>query len=79
MLTIADPSISSADSTANSGHPMIDPIWRGRLAIGDVLIPLHAGDPMVPLIRAAVRIHRRGRDAAAGLLRRLRGAREKHA
>src|SRR5207237_2342580 len=35
----ADPSIRSADSTASSGHPMIDPIWRGRLTIGDVLIP----------------------------------------
>ena len=36
----ADPAITSADSTASPDHPMINPIWRGRLAIGDVLIPL---------------------------------------
>jgi CelD/BcsL family acetyltransferase involved in cellulose biosynthesis len=54
----ADPAIASADSTANAGHPMIDPIWRGRLAIGDVLIPLRARDPMVAVIHAALRLHR---------------------
>ena len=36
----ADPAIALADSTADADHPMINPIWRGRLAIGDVLIPL---------------------------------------
>ena len=36
----ADPAIALADSTAAPDHPMINPIWRGRLAIGDVLIPL---------------------------------------
>ena len=38
----ADPAIASADSTAGPDHPMINPIWRGRFAIGDVLIPLYA-------------------------------------
>jgi hypothetical protein len=33
---------------------MINPIWRGRIAIGDVLIPLRRNDPMVWLIQAAM-------------------------
>jgi hypothetical protein len=50
----ADPAITSADSTASPDHPMIDPIWRGRVAIGDVLIPLRKNDPVVKLIHAAL-------------------------
>ena len=50
----ADPAIAMADSTANPDHPMINPIWRGRLAIGDVLIPLRPRDPVVPLVRGAL-------------------------
>jgi hypothetical protein len=50
----ADPAIASADSTASADHPMINPIWRGRFAIGDVLIPLFRHDPIVPLIAAAL-------------------------
>ncbi|WP_146686050.1 GNAT family N-acetyltransferase [Bradyrhizobium canariense] len=49
-----DPGIATADSTASPDHPMINPIWRGRLAIGDVLIPLRSGDPAVLLIHAAL-------------------------
>ncbi len=55
----ADPSIAMADSNAIPGHPMIDPIWRGRLAIGDVLIPLKpprslcAGHPARPHLAQA--------------------------
>jgi hypothetical protein len=33
---------------------MINPIWRGRLAIGDVLIPLRPRDPVVSAIHAAL-------------------------
>jgi CelD/BcsL family acetyltransferase involved in cellulose biosynthesis len=50
----ADPTIASADSTAGPDHPMINPIWRGRFAISDVLIPLRPNDPMVALIRTAL-------------------------
>ena len=50
----ADPAIASADSTAGPDHPMINPIWRGRFAIGDVLIPLRSNDPVVALIHAAL-------------------------
>jgi CelD/BcsL family acetyltransferase involved in cellulose biosynthesis len=58
----ADPAIAMADSTASADHPMINPIWRGRLAIGDVLIPLRAKDPMVPLIHAALVLRRSVRE-----------------
>ena len=50
----ADPAISSADSTASPDHPMIDPIWRDRFAIGDLLIPLRKHDPVVSLIHVAL-------------------------
>jgi CelD/BcsL family acetyltransferase involved in cellulose biosynthesis len=50
----ADPKVTSVDSTASPDHPMINPIWRGRFAIGDVLIPLKANDPVVATIYAAL-------------------------
>lgn len=49
-----DPAIALADSTAAPDHPMIDPIWRGRLAIGDVLIPLRRRDPIIFATRVAL-------------------------
>jgi CelD/BcsL family acetyltransferase involved in cellulose biosynthesis len=54
----ADPAIALADSTADPDHPMIDPIWRERLAIGDVLIPLRRRDPVVSLIDTALSLRR---------------------
>jgi len=54
----ADPAIASADSTASPDHPMINPIWRGRFAIGDVLIPLRKNDPVVALIYVALMARR---------------------
>jgi CelD/BcsL family acetyltransferase involved in cellulose biosynthesis len=50
----ADPLVASADSTASPDHPMINPIWRGRFAIGDVLIPLRPRDPVVAAVHAAL-------------------------
>jgi len=69
----ADPRIASADSTANPDHPMINPIWRGRLAIGDVLIPLRRNDPVVVAIHAALVARQRLRDLARQGVRLLRG------
>lgn len=63
----ADPDISTVDSTASPDHPMINPIWRGRLAIGDVLIPLRRNDPVVSLIRSALVL----RDAIREPARRI--------
>lgn len=54
----ADPAIATADSTATPDHPMINPIWRGRFAIGDVLIPLRKNDPVVSLIHGAIVLRR---------------------
>lgn len=68
----ADPAITSADSTASPDHPMINPIWRGRLAIGDVLIPLKANDPVVPLIRMALTARRGLLDLARWGVRLVR-------
>ncbi|MFK4381804.1 GNAT family N-acetyltransferase [Bradyrhizobium sp. USDA 223] len=68
----ADPAVASADSTANADHPMINPIWRGRLAIGDVLIPLRRHDPVVALIHGALVGLNAAHEAARGVVRRLR-------
>jgi CelD/BcsL family acetyltransferase involved in cellulose biosynthesis len=68
----ADPSIRLADSTAAADHPMINPIWRGRLAIGDVLIPMRRHDPVVPLIASALSLRRIIREAARWAVHAMR-------
>ncbi|MFG3594187.1 GNAT family N-acetyltransferase [Bradyrhizobium sp. RDI18] len=68
----ADPAIAMVDSTANPDHPMINPIWRGRLAIGDVLIPLRRNDPVVALIRAALPLRSAIREPARRLVHFVR-------
>jgi CelD/BcsL family acetyltransferase involved in cellulose biosynthesis len=72
----ADPAVTSADSTAGPDHPMINPIWRGRLAIGDVLIPLYRRDPMVELIDTALRARRSMRDVARDGVQFIRNLRK---
>ena len=71
----ADPFIATADSTADAGHSMIEPIWRGRLRIGDVLLPLYRRDPTAAIAYAALAARIRLRDAA----RRLRAGRNRRA
>jgi CelD/BcsL family acetyltransferase involved in cellulose biosynthesis len=71
----ADHAIVSADSTASPDHPMINPIWRGRLAIGDVLIPLKPNDPVVTLIHAALIARQAARNAARWALHIIRARR----
>jgi CelD/BcsL family acetyltransferase involved in cellulose biosynthesis len=73
----ADPQIALADSTASADHPMINPIWRGRLEIGDVLIPLRRGDPVVPLIDAALTLRRLVREPARRAIHLIRQCRER--
>lgn len=68
----ADPAIASADSTAAPGHPMIDPIWRERLAIGDVVLPLYKNDPVAALTYAVLSLRHRTREAAKKIVHRLR-------
>jgi len=71
----ADPAIATADSMASADHPMINPIWRGRFAIGDVLIPLRRNDPVVPLIHAALTLRRLVRELARRAGHVIRGRR----
>ena len=73
----ADPAIALVDSTASADHPMINPIWRGRLAIGDVLIPLRPNDLAVPLIHAAMRLRRLLREPARRAVHLIRKRQEK--
>ncbi len=73
----ADPAIAMADSTAAPGHPMIDPIWRGRLSIGDVLIPLYRRDPLIPVIRLALAARNWVREPARRIVHFIRQLREK--
>jgi CelD/BcsL family acetyltransferase involved in cellulose biosynthesis len=73
----ADPAIRFADSTADPEHPMINPIWRGRLAIGDVLIPLRRHDPVIPLIRASLALRQAIREPARRAIRFIRARQER--
>jgi CelD/BcsL family acetyltransferase involved in cellulose biosynthesis len=72
----ADPAIASADSTASPDHPMINPIWRGRFAIGDVLIPLRSGDPLIALIRTALSLRKLAREPARRAVQFIRKRRQ---
>ncbi len=60
----ADAVLVTADSTASAHHPMINPIWRGRLRIGDVILPLRRNDPVVSSVHAALRLRHGLREAA---------------
>jgi CelD/BcsL family acetyltransferase involved in cellulose biosynthesis len=73
----ADPAIAMVDSMAAPDHPMINPIWRGRLAIGDVLIPLRRNDPVAALIHGAMTLRQRVREPARHAVRLIRKLREK--
>jgi CelD/BcsL family acetyltransferase involved in cellulose biosynthesis len=73
----ADPKIALVDSTALPGHPMIEPLWRGRLPIGDVVIPLKRNDPVVALTVAALRARATIRAKLRKVVRILRTLKEK--
>lgn len=69
----ADPAIAFADSTADGEHPMIDHIWRERIEIADVFVPLSHRDPYAAVIRALVTARMRAID----FLKAIRRIREK--
>ncbi len=60
----ADAALATADSTAAPHHPMINPIWRGRLRIGDVIIPLRRGDVVTLVIQAVMKMQQGTREWA---------------
>jgi hypothetical protein len=70
----ADAVLATADSTASADHPMINPIWRGRLKIGDVIIPLRRNDPVVSAIRTALTARHHLREWARAAVHRLRAS-----
>lgn len=59
-----DPTIALADSTADAGHPMIDHVWRERLRIADMLVPVRPGDPVAAGLAKLLQARRAIRDAA---------------
>ncbi len=71
----ADPAIASADSTAGPDHPMINPIWRGRFAIGDVLLPLRPNDPVVTVVHTAMKLRNSSLELARRGVRFIRARR----
>lgn len=73
----ADPAIAMVDSSASADHPMINPIWRGRLAIGDVLIPLQPNDPVVPLVLGALKLRQSVREPLRRAVHFIRKRQEK--
>jgi CelD/BcsL family acetyltransferase involved in cellulose biosynthesis len=72
-----DESIALVDSTANAGHPMIDHVWRERLAVGDLLVPTRRADLLAPVIAAMILGRRRTREAAKRLFENVKHFREK--
>lgn len=59
-----DPRFDLVDSTAVAGHPMIDHIWRERIAVADWLVELRPGDPRFPVAVGAEKARRRLRATA---------------
>lgn len=68
----ADPGIAFADSTADAEHPMIDHIWRERIAMADVFVPLSPRDPYAAAVRALLA----ARYCAIDAVRTIRRIRE---
>lgn len=73
----ADESITLADSTAVPGHPMIGPLWRGRMRMGDLVIPLRRRDPLVALIVGTLRGRLALREALRPAVHYLRSLKNK--
>lgn len=73
----ADPAIRFVDSSADEGHPMIDHIWRERMAVGDLFIPTGHLAPVAKLSIALVIARRRLRERAKSLYHQMLSFREK--
>jgi len=65
----ADGAIVFADSTADGEHPMIDHVWRERIEIADVFVPLSPRDPYALAIRALVAARYSAIDAVRSIRR----------
>ena len=69
-----DASIATTDSCAIEGHPMIDRLWRAKLALADMLLPMRPdSQPRLALWTMADDIRKRLRESAKRLINPLRG------
>jgi CelD/BcsL family acetyltransferase involved in cellulose biosynthesis len=69
----ADPAVHFADSAADAESPMIDHIWRERITIADVFVPLSPRDPFAAALHALIA----ARTGSIKVLKRLRRIKEK--
>lgn len=74
----ADARIDDVDSMACTGHPMIDHVWRERLGLVDLYVPVCPDDPNLTLIRHLIVARNTTREVAARIFRRLRAIKERH-
>jgi CelD/BcsL family acetyltransferase involved in cellulose biosynthesis len=72
----ADETVKSVDSTATADHPMINHIWKGRLALSETLIPLRAG-PSISLFSFLISVRRALREGARRIVHRYRAFKER--
>jgi CelD/BcsL family acetyltransferase involved in cellulose biosynthesis len=71
---LAQPDVTAIDSLADADHPMIDHLWRERLAMVDWLVDLTPGGSWLMSYAATMEGARRsGRDLVRSLLKRIRG------
>ena len=66
-----DPRVARADSCATPDHPMIDHVWRERLALADRLIRVGPGNRAGFALACALETARRGAITAAKRARDL--------
>jgi hypothetical protein len=69
---VADPAVTCADSCATPDHPMIDHLWRERLALSDRLIAVGGSRLTFAFVRRLEAERRRAIRAAKRLRNRLR-------
>ncbi len=68
----ADPVIADVDSIAIARHPMIDHVWRGRLAVADLLVSARSGAVPLRAIASVIAARSGARDAARRLFHAVR-------
>jgi len=68
----ADAGIDDVDSTANSGHPMIDHVWRARLTVSDLLLPVRRAPLTFAMCAASIVARQALRETARKIYRLIR-------
>jgi Acetyltransferase (GNAT) domain len=70
---VADPAVTCADSCATADHPMIDHLWRERLALADRLIAVSGSGLSFTCVRRLEAARRSAIRTAKRLRDRIRG------